>query len=221
MASAPRIRKRARTATSERSAEMDLQTVVDEIHFLREEHAHREQTLMDLLRRREKELSHIRQLSLSNNINIHRENESEIPRISESNMSVALGYKLKPDTYNGSAPLREFFLQFFLIARGSEGNCIPSSLRGRARFVLQTIKNAQNLNFEELKSRLELKFGEGHSSPNYYLEFTNRKQKFGENLAFAGELEKLAQLAYPECAFPMRDKITCAQFVSALSNNFI
>jgi len=27
-----------------------------------------------------------------------------------------LGYKLKPDTYDGSAPLREFFAQFELIS---------------------------------------------------------------------------------------------------------
>jgi len=33
-----------------------------------------------------------------------------------------LGLKLKPDTYNGSVPLREFFAQFKLTARASRWN---------------------------------------------------------------------------------------------------
>jgi len=57
---------------------------------------------------------------------------------------------------------------------------------------------------------------------NYYSQFTNRKQKFGENIASLGsDLERLSQLAYPECSQIIRDKIACAQFVSALSNRFV
>ena len=59
-------------------------------------------------------------------------------------------------------------------------------------------------------------------SQNYYSLFTNRKQKFGEELAsFGAELERLARLAYPECSFAVRDKIACAQFLSALSDGFL
>lgn len=52
----------------------------------------------------------------------------------------------------------------------------------------------------------------------------NRKQKFREDLAsFGVELERLSRLAYPECLTPfaVRDKIACAQFISALSDNFL
>ncbi|KYN14581.1 hypothetical protein ALC57_13215 [Trachymyrmex cornetzi] len=47
--------------------------------------------------------------------------------------------------------------------------------------------------------------------------FTNRKQKFGENIAAFGlDIERLARLAYPECSDLMRDKIACAQFLLVL-----
>ncbi|KYN03599.1 hypothetical protein ALC62_05550, partial [Cyphomyrmex costatus] len=78
------------------------------------------------------------------------------------------------------------------------------------------------LEFEELKAKLELRFGEAHSLQNYYMQFTNRKQKFGETIAALGsDIERLARLAYPESSDTMCDKIACAQFVSALSDNYL
>jgi len=69
---------------------------------------------------------------------------------------------------------------------------------------------------------LELRFGETHSLQNYYSQFTNRRQKFGEDIASLGsDLERLSQLAYPECSQIIRDKIACAQFVFALSDRFV
>jgi len=58
-------------------------------------------------------------------------------------------------------------------------------------------KNLETLDFAELKSKLEkLRFGESQSAQNYYLQFTNRKQKFDENLATLDtNIEKLSQLA--------------------------
>lgn len=52
---------------------------------------------------------------------------------------------------------------------------------------------------------------------NYYLQFANRKLKFGEDFASYGyELEKLARLAHSECIHEVRDKIACAQFIAGL-----
>lgn len=73
-------------------------------------------------------------------------------------VTVILRYK--PDTYDGSVPLREFFLQFSLMARANRWSeetkaiALASSLRKKTRSVLKTIENAQNLNLVELKSRL-------------------------------------------------------------------
>ncbi|KYN29413.1 hypothetical protein ALC57_01146, partial [Trachymyrmex cornetzi] len=82
--------------------------------------------------------------------------------------------------------------------------------------------NLENLDFSELKSRLELRFGEAQSLQNYYSQFTNRKQKFGESIAsFGSDIERLSQLAYRECSDLIRDKIACAQFISTLSDGFV
>jgi len=35
------------------------------------------------------------------------------------------------------------------------------------------------------------------------------------------DLERLVRLAYPECSPKVRDKIACAQFISALTDGFI
>lgn len=95
-------------------------------------------------------------------------------------------------------------------------------MRGKARSVLETVESLEGLSFAELKSKLELRFGEGHLSQNYYSTFVNRKQKFGEDLIELGsDLEKLSRLAYCKCSSALRDKIACAQFVSALLNNFL
>jgi len=138
------------------------------------------------------------------------------------------GFKIKPDTYDGKVPLREFLSQFLLIARANNWDettksvALAASLRGKARTVLETVENLENLNFAELKSKLELLFEEGNLTQNYYSLFTNRKQKFGEDLAsFGAEIERLSRLAYHEYPYSIRDKIACAQFVSALSDNFV
>ncbi|KYN21898.1 hypothetical protein ALC57_05716 [Trachymyrmex cornetzi] len=81
------------------------------------------------------------------------------------------------------------------------------------------MQNLKDLEYSELKAKLELRFGEAHSLQNYYTQFTNRRQKFGENIAaFDSDIERLARLAYPDL---MRDKIACAQFVSSLSDGFV
>jgi len=139
-----------------------------------------------------------------------------------------LGFKLKPDTYDGTVSLREFFAQFELIARASRWNAtaktvaLASCLRGKARAVLESVENLANLDYAELKSRLELRFGEGQLSQDYYASFTSRRQKFGEDFAsFGADLERLCRLAYPEGTFTLRDKIACSQFVSGIADSFV
>jgi len=137
-------------------------------------------------------------------------------------------YKFKPDTYDGTVSLREFLAQFNLIARANRWNdgmktyVLASNLRGKARSVLELIENLESLEFSELVSKLELRFGENLNAQNYYTQFTSRKQNFGEDFAALGaDLERLSCLAYPECPLNVREKIACAQFVSAISDSFV
>jgi len=97
---------------------------------------------------------------------------------------------------------------------------LAACLRGRARSVLDGIAEIGSVTFTELK--LELRFGEEHSAEFYYFQFTNRRQKFGEDFVTLGtDLERLVRLAYPECSLEVREKIACAQFISALTDGFI
>ncbi|XP_077282765.1 uncharacterized protein LOC143908826 [Temnothorax americanus] len=120
-------------------------------------------------------------------------------RVGES-VAVAseLGYKLKPDTYDGTVSLHEYFSQLNLIARANNWDdatktiALASSLRGKARSVSEMVEDVERLDFAELKAKLELRFGEGRQSQNSYVAFTNRKQKFGEDLATLGsEIDRL------------------------------
>lgn len=67
-----------------------------------------------------------------------------------------------------------------------------------------------------------MRFGESHLAQTYYSQFTNRRQKFGEDeVTLGSDIERLSQLAYPECTHQVREKIACAQFISALYNGFV
>jgi len=126
---------------------------------------------------------------------------------------LGLVYKLESDVFDGDVLLREFLSQFEFIASANDW-----SGEGRVSF-LDRIAEIGSVTFMELKLKLELLFGEGHSAQSYYFQFTNRRQKFGEDfVTFGTDLERLA---YPECFLEVREKITCAQFNSALTDGFI
>lgn len=77
-------------------------------------------------------------------------------------------------------------------------------LRGKAHVILDRIAEIESITFSELKTKLELYFGERYSTHSYYLPFTNRKQKYSEDLASLGtEIKRLTRLAYPECTLEM------------------
>jgi len=227
-----------------------LQAVLGEVRQLREEQRLAQQEFAEVLRQRDAEIQQLRQasngceqISPSENLDSRGGMRGRVASVSaegdasdahargcvEPFDSLRTGnIKLKPDTYDGSVSLNEFLIQFELIARANRWTgeaktaILISCLRGKARAVLESVLDLENVSFDELKSKLELRFGEIHSLQNYYSQFTNRKQRFGEDIASLGsELERLSQLAYPECSQMVRDKIACAQFISALSNRFV
>lgn len=219
------------TASSgETSAEaVTLQAALREIQQLREERLQQQAQFETMLLQRDEELRRLEeriqtrenQLSPCHSRNV----ESSLLENSARN---ELGYKLKPDNFDGSVPLREFLTQYNLIARANNWNdkmktiVLASCLRGKARSVLDGIVEIEEFKFADLISKLELRFGDGHLFQTYYTQFTNRKQKFSEDLASLGtDLERLSRLAYPECDENVRDKIACAQFIAALSDGFV
>jgi len=111
--------------------------------------------------------------------------------LDRENLSHGLGYKLKPDIYVGSIPLREFLAQFNFIARANNWNksaktvALATSLRGKVRAVLDGVEDFEKLQYNELESRLLLGFGEEHMAQNFYAQFTNRKQKIWRRFAYS------------------------------------
>mgnify|MGYP002717615413 CR=1 FL=1 len=225
---------------SDTSAQQDsLRIATQEIRRLQEERREQQARFEAELLRRDEELRRLEeriasredrsQLSLSDNRACGDLSVNRVPNVvSENDFRSKMGFKLKPDVFDGKVPLREFLSQFLLIARANDWDestktvALAASLRGKARTVLENIENFDEINFSEIKSKLELLFGEGNLTQNYYSLFTNRRQKFGEDLAsFGAELERLSRLAYPECPYAVRDKIACAQFISALSDGFL
>ncbi|KAL0130244.1 hypothetical protein PUN28_002082 [Cardiocondyla obscurior] len=228
-------RRRSRQEDPASSEAAAFESLRQEMRQLRVEQEQREESLRAEIRLRDDAItrmqSRILQLSPSNNFSrvsgvLPAEGGASfvpnVPPVEGDARSVS-GLNLKLDTYDGSVPLREFFSQFDLIARakqwGQEARTVAlvSCLRGRARSVLCSFQDSEGMGYAELRAKLELCFGEPRSSQNYYSLFTNRRQKEGEDFAsFGTELERLSQLAYPECPYKVQDKIACAQFISAL-----
>lgn len=149
-------------------------------------------------------------------------------RAESGNLRAELGFKLKPDTFDSLVSLREFLSQFNLIARANHWNdtsttvALASCLRRKVRTVLESVKDLERLDFAELRSVLELRFGEGNLSQNYCAQFAGRRQRNGEDPAILGaDLERLSRLSYPECPYDVRDKIACTQFIAALTGGFV
>lgn len=107
-----------------------------------------------MLRRRDEE-QHSNQLSPSFN---RASGDSRDANSGEGSARAELGYKLKPDNYDGLVPLRKFFSQFNLIARANNRSnstksvALASCLRGKAGSVLETFGNSP---FVSTKKKLQ------------------------------------------------------------------
>lgn len=236
------IRKRAQAAlVTTAVAENDmLRTLLQELQQLREERR-TEQRERDF---REQVEAHLRERDatmtrLEERLTLYQISPSINTPLQESACDPArvagaggdrAPLRLKPDTFDGSAPLREFLSQFTLVARANgwvepaKTIALASCLRGKARAVLGSvgIDDLETLTFEELKSKLDLCFGESELAQSFYLQFTNRKQAYGEDYALLGaDLDRLSRKAYPECTHGIRDKIACSQLVAAISDGYI
>jgi len=111
-------------ATESTSSEALLRAAMEELRRMREEREQQQQQREQLetaLRLRDEEIQRLQrhnQLSPTNNREIRglRSSENTGNDTRGSLNFDQLGYKLKPDIYDGSTPLREFLAQFELIS---------------------------------------------------------------------------------------------------------
>ena len=94
------------------STETFLRTAMEELRQMREERnifLQQQQEITALLRQRDEELQRLREAQLSPSINNPR-NAVESVNVTSARTSLKekLGFKVKPDVFDGSVPLREF-----------------------------------------------------------------------------------------------------------------
>jgi len=75
---------------------------------------------------------------------------------------------LEPYTYDRNVSLNEFLIQFELIARanrwtGEAKTAILIMFERKGADSIESVLDLENLNYNELKSKLELRFGKTHS----------------------------------------------------------
>lgn len=193
-----------------------LQAAMREIHQLREERLQQQAQFESQLQQRDKAFCRMKERLRTSNFNQLSRSDcfnnecatigtGTVEERSRDSINKELRFKVKSDIFDGTVPLRQFFSQFELIAQANYWSnntktvALVSCLRGKARTILEYVHEIENLDYYELKSKLELCFEESYLSQSYYSQFTNRKQKSGEDEAtLDSEIERLSQLAYPE-----------------------
>nr|KAF7392475.1 hypothetical protein H0235_017474 [Vespula pensylvanica] len=117
-------------------------------------------------------------------------NENSINSI--GNSVVGLDYPVNSDNYDRTKHFREFLIHF---------------------------GDLSELTFLKLKTQLKMRFGENFNIQRNHMEFSNRKQKTGENLAtLAADLNKLSRFAYEKYTADTQNTIACTQFINAVRN---
>lgn len=129
-----------------------LRAILQEFSQLREEQKIEREQMQTEMRLRDETLhrleKEINQINRSNNISVYANKREIIPEQNDlcASLNTNLGYKLKPDTFDGTGSLREFFIQLNLIAwannwiESMRTVVLASSLKGKARSVLDCVE---------------------------------------------------------------------------------
>jgi len=134
-----------------------LRMAMEELRQLKEERVlqqQRQEEFTTMLQSRDEELRnlHERILQLSHSNNISTTND-----LFSGTMRSGLGYKLKPDVFDGDVLLREFLSQFEFITNANDWSdsvktvALAACLRGKAHSVLDGIAEIGSVTFTELK----------------------------------------------------------------------
>lgn len=111
---------------------------------------------------------------------------------------------MKPPTYDGKTSWANYLKQFEAAARtngwnnAEKASALTVALRGDAVNILQAIRPEEEMDYEQLVKRLEMRYGHAHLEEVYHTQLKNRCQKSGESLQeFEADIARLVRLAYP------------------------
>ena len=129
----------------------------------------------------------------------------------------------RPQPFGGDAPWDAYKLQFEMLAEvnmwsdGEKATFLAISLRGPALTVLTNLPPEGRRTYTALVAALDKRFGTAHQTELNRMKLRSRARKPDESLQeLAGDVERLARLAYPDATDNMLDIIVKDQFLDAL-----
>lgn len=127
-----------------------------------------------------------------------------------------------PQPFGGDAPWDAYKLQFEMLAEinkwsdEEKASFLAISLRGPALTVLTNLPPEGRRTYTVLVAALDKRFGTAHQTELNRMKLRNRMRKSDESLQeLAGDVERLARLAYPDATDDMLDIIVRDQFLDA------
>lgn len=138
----------------------------------------------------------------------------------------AVPHKMRPQPFGGEAPWDAYKLQFEMLAEinrwsdGEKATFLAVNLRGPALTVLTNLPPEGRRTYTTLVAALDKRFGMAHQTELNRMKLRSRMRKPEESLQeLAGDVERLAHLAYPDAADDMLEIIVKDQFLDALRDD--
>uniref|UniRef100_A0A6P7GJ60 Uncharacterized protein LOC114339534 n=1 Tax=Diabrotica virgifera virgifera TaxID=50390 RepID=A0A6P7GJ60_DIAVI len=143
--------------------------------------------------------------------------------IVEGSVSLA---RVKVPNFDGKSSWNNYMKQFESAARANgwsekeKAVNLTIALRGDALDVLQTIAVEETDDFEQLKKRLNMRYGHEHLEHVYQSQFKNRRQKKDEALQeYEVDIARLVRYAYPTAPEDMMEKLAVQTFIDGLRDH--
>ena len=128
----------------------------------------------------------------------------------------------RPQPFSGDTPWDAYKLQFEMLAEinkwseDEKASFLAISLRGPALTVLTNLPPEGRRTYTVLVAALDKRFGTAHQTELNRMKLRSRTRKSDESLQeLAGDVERLARLAYPDATDDMLDIIVRDQFLNA------
>ncbi|XP_072397444.1 uncharacterized protein [Diabrotica undecimpunctata] len=133
---------------------------------------------------------------------------------------------VKVPTFDGKSSWNNYMKQFESAARANgwsekeKAVNLTIALRGDALDVLQTIAVEETDDFEQLKKRLNMRYGHEHLEHVYQSQLKNRRQKKDEALQeYEVDIARLVRYAYPTAPEDMMEKLAVQTFIDGLRDH--
>ncbi|XP_050509334.1 scaffold attachment factor B1-like [Diabrotica virgifera virgifera] len=134
--------------------------------------------------------------------------------------------RVKVPNFDGKSSWNNYMKQFESAARANgwsekeKAVNLSIALRGDALDVLQTIAVEETDDFEQLKKRLNMRYGHEHLEHVYQSQFKNRRQKKDEALQeYEVDIARLVRYAYPTAPEDMMEKLAVQTFIDGLRDH--